>query len=62
MKKIYFLLSIITTISLSAQVSITHRVDITDYLAGGAATLDPTGIRIGKETLEQKELQQVELL
>lgn len=28
-----------------AQVSITHRVDVTDYLAGGA-TLDPTGIRI----------------
>ena len=45
MKKIYFLLSLITTFSLSAQVSITHRVDITDYLAGGA-TLDPTGIRI----------------
>lgn len=45
MKKIYFLLSLIITFSLSAQVSITHRVDITDYLAGGA-TLDPTGIRI----------------
>lgn len=45
MKKIYFLLSIITTISLSAQVSITYRVDVTDYLAGGE-TVDPTGIRI----------------
>lgn len=45
MKKIYFLLSLITTLSISAQVSITHRVDITNYLAGGA-TLDPTGIRI----------------
>lgn len=45
MKKIYFLLSLITTFSLSAQVSITHRVDITDYLAGGE-TLDATGIRI----------------
>lgn len=45
MKKIYFLLSLIITFSLSAQVSITHRVDITNYLAGGA-TLDPTGIRI----------------
>ena len=45
MKKIYFLLSLITTLSMSAQVSITYRVDITDYLAGGA-TLDATGIRI----------------
>jgi hypothetical protein len=46
MKKIYFLLSLITTLSMSAQVSITYRVDITDYLAGGSAPLDATGIRI----------------
>tara|TARA_B110001452_G_scaffold241871_1_gene224315 strand:+ start:1529 stop:2251 length:723 start_codon:yes stop_codon:yes gene_type:complete len=45
MKKIYFLLLLVTTFSFSAQVTITHRVDITDYLAGGA-TLDATGIRI----------------
>ena len=30
---------------MSAQVSITYRVDVTDYLAGGE-TVDPTGIRI----------------
>jgi len=44
MKKIYFLLSLITTLSISAQVSITHRVDVSEYLTG--TTIDPTGIRI----------------
>ena len=39
----YFLLFI--SLTMFAQVSVTHRVDATDCLAGGA-TLDPTGIRI----------------
>ena len=45
MKKLYLITLTLITLSISAQVSVTHRVDITDYLAGGA-TLDPTGIRI----------------
>tara|TARA_B100000963_G_scaffold191970_2_gene167041 strand:+ start:5353 stop:6078 length:726 start_codon:yes stop_codon:yes gene_type:complete len=45
MKKLYLLTLTLLTFSLSAQVSVTHRVDVTDYLAGGA-TLDPSGIRI----------------
>ena len=45
MKKLYLFTLTLLTLSLSAQVSVTHRVDITDYLAGGA-TLDPNGIRI----------------
>lgn len=45
MKKIYLSILSLLTLSISAQVSVTHRVDITDYLAGGA-TPDPNGIRI----------------
>lgn len=45
MKKIYLSILSLITLTVSAQVSVTHRVDVTDYLAGGA-TLDPNGIRI----------------
>ena len=46
MKKIYLFTLTILTLSLSGQVSVTLRVDVTDYLAGGA-TLDPNGMRVG---------------
>lgn len=45
MKKLYLFTLTLLTLSLSAQVSVTLRVDVTDYLAGGA-TLDPNGIRV----------------
>ena len=45
MKKIYLSIFSLITFSISAQVSVTHRVDVTDYIAGGS-TIDPTGIRI----------------
>ena len=45
MKKLYLLTLTLLTFSLSAQISVIHRVDITDYLAAGN-TLDPNGIRI----------------
>lgn len=47
MKKLYLFTLTLLTLSLSAQVSVTltHRVDVTDYLAGGA-TIEPNGIRI----------------
>ncbi len=47
MKKLYTLLSLLFVgTALMAQVSVTYRVDITDYLAGGTA-LSPNGMRIG---------------
>ena len=45
MKKIYLSIFSLITFSISAQVSVTLRVDVTDYIAGGS-TIDPTGIRI----------------
>lgn len=45
MKKLYLFTLSLITLTISAQVSVTHRVDITDYLGSGA-TLDPSGIRI----------------
>ena len=46
MKKLYLFSLFFTCLTISAQqVTVTHRVDVTDYLSGGAA-LDPSGIRI----------------
>jgi len=47
MKKIYALgFGVLAAFSLSAQVTVTFKVDVTDYLAGGE-TLNANGIRIG---------------
>lgn len=47
MKKMFTLLSALFIGAMAtAQVTVTFQVDVTNYLAGGAA-LDPTGIRVG---------------
>jgi Secretion system C-terminal sorting domain len=47
MKKIYFLtLTLLFTLSLQAQVTVTYQVDVTNYVAGGAV-ISANGLRVG---------------